>query len=320
MILAHVKTTVMLAEGTRVLVDLPGHGDHGSYMFYQQYNGRTGTVVACGAEHAQVLDKHGRLPGRYMNPEWLVVAFNDGSRKTISAKWLRLLDAPVALAAEGEQAVWTRLPSVYPGDLVSFTTERFPQSPPEYLFPLSEAFAAAIDRSAEKGGLRIIDQVHLDEFGFYAGWRDAQGCHFVHEGDVQVVQAGPVQAAYTGKLIEFADVDDLLAFWEHDGFSVRVERPAPAGLDPLFAEIFYEAERCLDPQAQVPYSQYEADIDVIRSGQADFVRIHEEVLPSLGRTARHSSARKLHTWVGAEVAKQLREASLTLLQAHIAST
>ncbi len=315
MIVAHVKATVMLREGTRVLVELPGHNDYNSYKFYQQYNGRTGTVVDCSVEYAQVLDKHGRLPGCYRDPEWLVVVFEDGSRQTISTRGLRLLDAPTAIAAEGEQDVWTRLPKMYPGDLVSFTTERFPQSPPEYLFPLSEAFAAAIDRSAEKGTLRIVDQVHLEESGFYAGWRDAQGSHFAHEDDIAVIHPGPVHAAYKDQPIVFAKLDDMFAFWEHDGFSVHVPRPAQAGLDPMLAELFDETERQLDPQKN-PRSEYAAAIARIESGAVDFVRIHEEVEPKTGRTLRYLSARKVHTWVGAHIAHKLRELSLTELRAR----
>ncbi len=248
-----IRAVVSLEPGCKLYYDCPLRSDsYSSQNFFDTHRGKYATFKEYSEKLIDVLDLHGRIPGRYVDPKGVVVEFDGEDAKSLNILHFVVADASKSKLVDASQKD-QRLGDLphpllfYPGDTVRFkkkpdgagVTDDPRKMQQIFLgkpftndsFPRYEVMETESE-TAER--IRKFDEENAERKEEHRLWsspiRGARGWNTAGD-DIELVARGNVWALYNDPTkLAFESDDAEAAFWAQDGICRYVQDEVKQGV------------------------------------------------------------------------------------------
>ncbi len=160
------RAALALQAGCQLRYDPPlGGDDYRSEQFFKEHRGKAGEFLGYGEKLVGILDFQGRGPGRYIDPDFITVRFeNESEVHRLNSRHLVVIDpAKAALVEEleGLQRLGDLPHEVryYPGDTVRYVANR----PEQFTDVPHQVGCVFIEEQVTKGGVPCYEVLETTE-------------------------------------------------------------------------------------------------------------------------------------------------------------
>lgn len=237
-----IRARVQLQPGARLYYDCPIRGDSfEANRFFEKHRGKEAEFVGYAEELIGPLDHRGRIPGRYINPEAVIVRFDGEESRSLNIRHFVVLETCAAVFADGDSA--GRLgdllhPALFysddivraddpqqrinndermVGEVLVGKEEFAPGGVPRYFVMETDA-----EYEARMAGLKAKSEAHKGAWVNAFLHKERSGCNMPADY-LALVRHGNVWALYEAPdLLSFENDEKEATFWARDGVSKRL--------------------------------------------------------------------------------------------------